>query len=345
MPPSFRSRLIALGRISIGASLVVVLVLLGSPFGQPSPPAPPEALSRHPLAASPSLSTAKPLIPPPPVVYSEELASENSHQPAPEPERCEPTAGSEHLAEAQILSYYGNPYSAKMGILGELPPEALVEKLQAHAERYDSLNGPRSIQPALHMVYATAHTEPGPQGIYLQYVDEGTLQQYIDLACDKGLLIFLDLQIGRSDVESELTKILSYLEQPHVHAALDPEFAMPAGEVPGERIGSLDAADVNAAQALLQNFVEEHGLPDKILIVHQFIHAMLTRPELIEDYPRVRLVVDMDGFGPSDVKRVKYRWFTASAEYSGLKLFFRYDTDLMSEQEVLELEPDVIIYQ
>jgi hypothetical protein len=53
----------------------------------------------------------------------------------------------------------------------------------------------------------------------------------------------------------------------------------------------------------------------------------------------------MDGFGLSDIKRVKYGWYAAPAEYSGIKLFFRYDTDLMSEQEVLELNPDVIIYQ
>ncbi len=59
----------------------------------------------------------------------------------------------------------------------------------------------------------------------------------------------------------------------------------------------------------------------------------------------MKLVIDMDGFGLSDIKRVKYGWYAAPAEYSGIKLFFRYDTDLMSEQEVLELNPDVIIYQ
>jgi hypothetical protein len=72
---------------------------------------------------------------------------------------------------------------------------------------------------------------------------------------------------------------------------------------------------------------------------------MLTNPELIENYARVRLVIDMDGFGPSDIKRVKYGWFAEPAEYSGIKLFFQQDTPLLSEAEVLELDPDVIIYQ
>jgi len=262
-------------------------------------------------------------------------------------EACELSASGKPLAETLILSYYGNPYARDMGVVGELPPEALVEKLKAHAERYDSLNGPRTVQPALHLVYATAQTKPGPEGLHLTYVGEETLQEYLDLACENGLLVFLDIQIGRSDVETELAKILPYLEGPHVHVALDPEYAVAEGEIPRESLGSLDAADVNAAQALLQDFVEEHDLPDKILVVHQFTPDMLTRPELIADYPRVKFVIDMDGIGPPDMKRVMYHRLTASAEYAGIKLFIRLDqpSHLMSEEEVLELKPDVIIYQ
>jgi hypothetical protein len=280
-----------------------------------------------------------------PVAQAGEPADEVPNSPTLEAVDCESAAGPDPLTETQILSYYGNPYTADMGILGELPPETLVETLKAHAQLYDSLNGPRGVQAALHLVYATAQSDAGREGLYLLRVDEETLREYIQLACENGLLIFLDLQIGRSDVQSEVTKILPYLEQPHVHAALDPEFAMPPGEAPGESIGSLDAADVNAAQALLQDLLEEGDLPDKILIVHQFTQNMLTNPELIDDLPRVKLVIDMDGFGPSEIKRVKYDWYAAPAEYSGIKLFFHHDPDLMSEQEVLELNPDVIIYQ
>ena len=260
---------------------------------------------------------------------------------------CRLAADGEPLTKAQILSYYGNPYAADMGIVGELPPDALVEKLKAHAQRYNSLNGSRSVQPALHLVYATAQKEPGPEGLHLTYVGKETLQEYLDLACEHGLLVFLDLQIGRSDVETELAKILPYLEQPHVHVALDPEYAVAEGQIPCENLGSLDAADVNAAQAVLQNFLEERNLPNKILIVHQFSRDMLTRPELIEDYPRVKFVIDMDGIGPPDIKRATYHRLTASAEYAGIKLFFHLDepNHLMSEQEVLQLKPDVIIYQ
>jgi hypothetical protein len=120
---------------------------------------------------------------------------------------------------------------------------------------------------------------------------------------------------------------------------------MPPGEIPGEAIGTMDATEINAAQAVLQTLVEERGLPDKMLVVHQFTDDMITRSELIEDYPNVRVVVDMDGFGPAEIKQVKYGWYAEPAEYSGIKLFFKQDKPLMSEADVLGLAPDVIIYQ
>ncbi len=333
--PMSGRKAIALGAALASAVVAVALIVLW-PFGSDSSSAPPAVW--HPPDSVP---VAEGRDDPP----ARATPTAPADPPPPQQERCQSTPSPDPLTDAQVLSYYGNPYTTDMGILGELPPETLVEKLKAHAQLYDSLNGPRGVQPALHLVYATAQSDPGREGLYLLYVDEETLLEYVQLACENGLLIFLDLQIGRSDVQSELTKILPYLEQPHVHAALDPEFAMPQGEVPGESIGSLDAANVNAAQALLQEFLEESDLPDKVLVVHRFTKGMLTNPELIDDLPRVKLVIDMDGFGPSEIKRVKYGWYAAPAEHSGIKLFFRHDIDLMSEQEVLELNPDVIIYQ
>jgi hypothetical protein len=332
-----RRRLLAVEAILIAAGVAAVLATLLWRPGSASDEAPPLTVIIRQAGAD----RANPLLAACVLDATEQVCTQS----VAEPEICDFAPEGQPLAGHQILSYYGNPYSADMGILGELEPQALVDRLQAHAQRYDSLNGIRDVQAALHLVYATAQPYPGTQGLYLAYLDEKTLQEYIELACDNGLLVFLDLQIGRSDVETELTKILPYLEQPHVHVALDPEFAMAPGQVPGRSIGSLDATHVNAAQAILQEFLEVRDLPDKVLVVHQFTHDMLTNPELLEDYPQVRLVVDMDGFGPAEVKRVKYGWFAAPAEYSGIKLFFRHDTELMTEQEVLQLKPHVIIYQ
>ncbi len=42
--------------------------------------------------------------------------------------RARPEAGL--LPESRIVTYYGNPLSKKMGILGEIPPEEMVKRLQ-----------------------------------------------------------------------------------------------------------------------------------------------------------------------------------------------------------------------
>ena len=318
------------GQIALGAALAVPLAAAGVWFltaaggGETEPPAvllPPDPGIGQVVAAT-SVTSATPV------------------------SRCDgPKVDADFLASNQILSYYGNPHVPGMGILGELEPDELVAQVREHAERYDALNGARGVQPAFHIVYASAQPEAGRDGLHLQFLDKRTILRYLDLACKYGFLVFLDIQVGRSDVETEMRDILPYLEAPNVHAALDPEFAMAPGQVPGETIGSLDAKDVNAAQAVLEEFVERRGLTDKILIVHQFTDGMITNRELIDDYPRVRLVVDMDGVGPAEIKQVKFGWYAAPAEYSGIKLFFRQDPDLMAEQDVLGLDPDVIIYQ
>jgi hypothetical protein len=318
------------GQIALGATLGVPLAAAGVWFfaagggGKTEPPAvllPPEpGVGQVVAAASP---TAPPLV-----------------------SKCDgPAVDADFLAANQILSYYGNPYVPGMGVLGELEPEELVARLRAHAEKYDAVNGTRGVQPAFHIVYASAQPEAGGDGLHLQFLDRRTIRRYVDLACKYGFLVFLDIQVGRSDVATEMRDILPYLEASHVHAALDPEFAMAAGQVPGEDIGSLNAADVNAAQAVLEEFVERRGLTDKILVVHQFTDGMITNRELINDYPRVRLVVDMDGVGPAEIKEVKFGWYAAPAEYAGIKLYFHQDPDLMSEADVVRLDPDVIIYQ
>jgi hypothetical protein len=345
-------RLLLLSTTLIGAGLVVLLAVLLLPSGSEEADLPTGQAGDQTAAATlaeQDAEQADPIVeigqtpsPTPPRRMADVI---RAGQGGPESIECDPPVRSAPFVGYQILSYYGNPYRNDMGILGELEPHELVRRLLDHAKLYDSLNGPIGIQPALHLVYATAQDTPGPEGLYLMHVDDATLREYIELACQEGLLIFLDLQIAHSDVETELERILPYLVLEPVHVAIDPEWAMAEGQTPGEVIGSLDAADINKAQAMIERFVKEHDLSDKILIVHQFTDDMITNRMLIRDYPRVRLVIDMDGFGPAAVKRLKYVSYAETAEYSGIKLFFHQDPDLMSEQQVLELRPNVIIYQ
>ncbi len=258
---------------------------------------------------------------------------------------CAPLVGGDFMRANQVLTYYGSPDAVTLGILGQLEPDALVARLNEHARTYDDLNGFRGVQAGLHFIYATAQAFAGEDGLYIRRVDAETVEEYIRLACDNKLFIFLDLQLGRADMETEIEKLLPYLRQTHVHLSLDPEFAMAADQVPGEQIGHLDAAQINRAQQILDDLIEEHNLGDKILVVHQFQESMITNRDEIESFRRVRLVIDMDGFGPGATKLAKFDLFSAPAEYGGIKLFFQQDDPLLSEEEVLNVRPDLIIYQ
>lgn len=253
------------------------------------------------------------------------------------------------LPDHQIVSYYGNPYTELMGILGASDLESMADALEEQAARYDRLNGPLNVIPAIHLVYAVAQPHPTENGLYLQYVDDSAVLRYFALAEERDMLLFLDLQIGRSTVRDEVEKVLPFLRNPRVHLALDPEFAVADDATPGEVIGSLSAEDIDIAQSMLQELVIAERLPPKLLMVHQFLDEMVVGGDSIAYYAGVDLIIDMDGFGPSAVKRATYEEYASRtyAAHAAIKLFFDHDPDLMSEQEVLLLKPTpaVIIYQ
>jgi hypothetical protein len=159
----------------------------------------------------------------------------------------------------------------------------------------------------------------------------------------------LDLQIGHSSALAETRKVLPFLAEPDVHLALDPEFALAGVAKPGEAIGSLDASDINAVQWLLAEFVRERGLPPKMLVVHQFEASMISNPAAIRRYRGVDLAIDMDGYGPADIKEAKYRRYSAAPHvpFGGIKIFLRHDPDPMNEERILEItpRPAFILYQ
>ena len=210
------------------------------------------------------------------------------------------------LNQHQIVSYYGNPYTELMGILGSDDLETVADLLEVQAARYDKLNGPLGVIPAIHLVYAVAQPHPTENGLYLQYVDGETLDRYLAMTEERGMLLFLDLQIGRSSVAVEIDKVLPYLSRPNVHLALDPEFAVDSRYVPGDVIGSLTADDIDIAQTMLQELVLAKRLPPKLLMVHQFLDDMVVDGDTIDYFPGVELIIDMDGFGPAAVKRATY---------------------------------------
>jgi hypothetical protein len=247
----------------------------------------------------------------------------------------------ESLLDNAVVAYYGTPRQPNMGILGEHDAETLAWLLSARAARFDELNGDAGVKPVMHLVYGVAQPEAGADGLHLQYVDDRTVRQYLAVARKYGFALVIDLQIGHSTALAEAEKVLPYLAEPDVHLALDPEFALAGVAAPGARVGSLRAAEINAVQDLLAGVAAEGRLPRKTLIVHQFESFMLPDAGDIERRDDVDLVIDFDGYGRAEIKAVKYEWFSAAAHapFGGIKVFLKHDPDVMTEQQLLDLEP------
>lgn len=258
-----------------------------------------------------------------------------------------PVAGP--LDGTRWVTYYGNPLSKRMGILGEIPPEQMMDRLERQAAEWAKADPSVRTQPALELVATVASSEPGPSGLYRTRMSDALIRKVIGWARSRGWPVILDVQVGHSTVREEVERLRPFLEMPDVHLALDPEFDMPRGRRPGTRIGSSDAEDVNVAIILLARIVEEKKLLPKLLLVHRFTEEMLMRYQLVRLDPRVQVAIVMDGFGHPALKRKVYRVIVKKepVQFAGFKLFYKNDKPLMTPAEILELDPkpSVIIYQ
>jgi hypothetical protein len=256
------------------------------------------------------------------------------------------------LPEKRIVAFYGNPLSKRMGILGELPPDQMLAKLDREVAAWSAADPDTPVQPALHLIAVVAQGSPGTAGKYRARMDSALIEKVYGWARSRNAILFLDVQVGQGTLQEELPRLAPFLQRPDVHLAIDPEFSMKHGHVPGTRIGTFDAEDVNYASSFLQDLVTHGNLPPKILVVHRFTRDMLTGYKRIKLDPRVQIVVDMDGWGPPHLKRESYRAYVYSypVEYTGFKLFYRNDTKqkgshLMTPAEVLSLNPKPLYIQ
>ena len=240
----------------------------------------------------------------------------------------EPLPGS-ILPANRIIAFYGNPKSRRMGILGEFDSEDMLQKLDAEVAAWSRIDPGTPAVPALHVIVLVADPHPGASGKYRTRHDSAMIEMVYGWAQSRKALMFVDLQVGQSTLQQELPWIEKFLIRPDVHLGIDPEFSMKNGGIPGKRIGTFDAADINYATRFLANLVEKHNLPPKILVVHRFTPHGVTNARKIELDPRVQFVMHMDGFGPPWMKRDTY-WRDIKREpvqYAGWKQFTKLKND------------------
>ena len=247
------------------------------------------------------------------------------------------------LPEKRIVAFYGNPLSKRMGILGEFEPDSMLRRLDAEVAEWNRLDPEHPVQPALHLIVMVADPHPGTSGRYRTRMDSALIEKVYGWARSRNAIMFVDLQVGQSNLAYELPWIEKFLIRPDVHLGIDPEFAMKNGGIPGRRIGTFDASEINYAIRFLADLVTKHTLPPKILVVHRFTPGGVTNYRKIELDPRVQFVMHMDGFGAPWLKRDTY-WRDIKAQpvqFAGWKQFskLRNDNPPTPREEILRLWP------
>ncbi|MEO6221040.1 MAG: hypothetical protein ABIO81_11465 [Ginsengibacter sp.] len=252
----------------------------------------------------------------------------------------------------RIIAFYGNLYSKRMGILGELPKDSMLKKLKGEVAKWQAADTTVPVIPAFHYVAVTAQGAAGKDGKHRMRMPFHQIDTIMNWAKEIAALVFVDIQVGHSFVKDEVPALETYLKLPNVHLGIDPEFSLKNGEVPGSKIGSFNAGDVNDAINLLAEIVKKNNLPPKILIIHRFTQGMVKGYQDIKKVPEVQVVMDMDGWGDKVLKRSSYlRYiYKEPVQFTGFKLFYKNDTktgtdQLYSPQELLKFIPKPIYIQ
>ncbi len=258
------------------------------------------------------------------------------------------------LPNNRIIAFYGNPLSKKMGILGEIPKEQMLARLDSTIAQWRAADPSTTVQPALQLIAVVAQGSAGRDGKYRLRMDSALVERVYGWAREHRALFFLDVQTGKSTVMDELPRLMKFLERPDVHLALDPEFHMhydKEGIQPGRRIGTMSSREVNYAIEQLASLVSAKKIPPKILVIHRFTRPMLRGASEIKLDPRVQVVMNMDGFGQPWLKFDSYRDYIVRepVEFTGFKIFFHNDgwkgDHLLTPAELLQLRPRPIYIQ
>ena len=244
----------------------------------------------------------------------------------------------------RIVAFYGNIRSKGMGILGREPKEQMMRKFDGVLKEWQAADPSLPVMPCLHSVTITAQGSAGKDGKWRLMNSKKDIEETRAWAKEKNAILFMDVQVGWSDLEHELPKLAEYMKDPTIHLGIDPEFALGTLHArPNSKIGTFDAKDINYAINFLARIVSENHLPPKILMVHRFTKKMVTNYKNIKLDPRVQVIMDMDGHGPPSLKKDTYHFYIEKepVQYTGVKLFYEYDPKqkphhMMTPAEVLD---------
>jgi len=227
----------------------------------------------------------------------------------------------------RYLAFYGHPETIALGVLGEQGPEETLARMQDFVTAYSGDGS--QVVPTFEMIASVASAGATDDGDYSFEWPQETFDEWVSVARENDMYIMLDLQSGRDDFLSQAMQYEQMLKLPFVGLALDPEWRLGANEVHLTQVGRVEAAEVNQVITWLADLVRDNGLPQKMVIVHQFRTTMIQNRQDLIDRPEIQLIVQMDGDGTEAQKDNTFAAITQGAEGAhwawGWKNFFDED--------------------
>ncbi|MDP9151575.1 MAG: hypothetical protein M3O36_16770 [Myxococcota bacterium] len=250
----------------------------------------------------------------------------------------------------RLVGFCGTPGAPALGELqGNLTVKA--KALDAQAAHYAQ---GRVILPVFELIAVVVQSGPGQDGMYRRRVDSSVVDEYLRVARQSRALLLLNIQPGHSDFLTEVKYFESYLREPDVGVALDPEWAMKGKERPGVFYGQTTGGVLNDVAEYLSGIIEQGDLPEKALVFHEVNRGIIKDEGVLRSFRGVAIIKSVDGLGPVHAKIATYgnlmETMTAGV-HPGFKLFFDEDTRngsrLMTAKEVLALspQPEYVMYE
>jgi hypothetical protein len=277
--------------------------------------------------------------------------------PSPSPSRTRkpppelPRGGRALFPRYRLVGYCGLPGAAALGRLGTGDPAQRADEIEHKAADY--ADG-REILPVLELLACVAAPTPGADGKYRTRVSSDTIADFHAVARRHHAMLLLNVQPGRADMLDEVKALEKWLVQPDIGVAIDPEWDMDAGGVPGRKFGHTSGGEIAAIADYLSGLVAQHDLPEKPLVFHQVAVSVVPDADKLRSAPGVALIKSADGIGSPPLKRATWHQLVEDLPddvHTGFKLFFEEDTEgsgrLMTPKEVLALkpEPEYVMYE
>lgn len=257
-----------------------------------------------------------------------------------------PGGGQLVLPGKRIIALYGHPGSPVLGVMGEQGPQESVARAEEHAAPYRELTED-VVVPSFEIIATVASSSAGRDGRYSNVATLDHLRPYVDAAAENGMFAILDLQPGRTHFLEQAKIYEELLLEPHVGLALDPEWRLKPDQVHLKQIGSVEAAEVNEVSAWLAQLTRDNGLPQKILVLHQFRHSMIrNRQDLDASHDELAIILHADGQGGQGAKQATWEALKADLPegiHMAWKNFYDEDIPMLDPVQTFEVEPTPVM--